>query len=285
MKDISKNGDAFNLSDSELFDEAIERRVIDCLAEFAAGAGHELNNPLAIISGLAQNLLKTENDPQKRLAYASIIAQTSRAYEMIADVRAFARPPLPEIKKFGLESFFNDWTRREILRVEKKKVEIQVDLSCEIEDLEIETDMSMLSSILDALGKNAFEIIEPSSGKLFFFCRLCDDITEVEEERQECANINSEFLDHSNEKDQNARRFLEIGVENNGANISEQDLKYMFAPFYSGRQAGRGLGFGLSKAWRYAEVLGIQLVCTRSRRFSSGLRWATIIPLSCVEDV
>ena len=37
---------------------------LDALAEFAAGAGHELNNPLAVIVGRAQLLLAAETDPQ-----------------------------------------------------------------------------------------------------------------------------------------------------------------------------------------------------------------------------
>ena len=71
--------------DNSRYDEAFEQRVIDCLAEFAAGAGHELNNPLAIISGIAQRLLSDETDLRKRTDLAKVIAQTKRAFEMIAE--------------------------------------------------------------------------------------------------------------------------------------------------------------------------------------------------------
>jgi len=30
----------------------------------------------------------------------------------------------------------------------------------------------------------------------------------------------------------------------------------IFDPYYSGREAGRGLGFGLPKAWRIMQLLG-----------------------------
>ncbi|MCA9048009.1 MAG: hypothetical protein KDA89_04740, partial [Planctomycetaceae bacterium] len=36
---------------------------LDSLGEFAAGAGHEINNPVAAISGRAQMLLRDETDP------------------------------------------------------------------------------------------------------------------------------------------------------------------------------------------------------------------------------
>ena len=39
---------------------------LESLAEFAAGAGHELNNPVATIVGRVQLLLRDETDPARR---------------------------------------------------------------------------------------------------------------------------------------------------------------------------------------------------------------------------
>ena len=38
--------------------ERLQTSKLSALAEFAAGAGHEINNPLAVISGQAQYVLK-----------------------------------------------------------------------------------------------------------------------------------------------------------------------------------------------------------------------------------
>ena len=51
---------------------------LEAMAEFAAGAGHEVNNPLATIIGRAQMLLKDERDPQRRQMLVSIGAQVYR---------------------------------------------------------------------------------------------------------------------------------------------------------------------------------------------------------------
>jgi len=64
-----------------------------CIADFAAGAGHEMNNPLAVISGRAQLLLRDEHDVERRHALALIRTQALRVHEMIADLMLFARPP------------------------------------------------------------------------------------------------------------------------------------------------------------------------------------------------
>src|SRR5262249_24379523 len=67
----------------------------EAIAEFAAGAGHEINNPLATIAGRAQMLLRDESDFNRRQDVATIGAQAMRVRDMIGDLMLFARPPAP----------------------------------------------------------------------------------------------------------------------------------------------------------------------------------------------
>lgn len=247
--------EAPRLDEDSLYDEVIEKRIIDGLAEFAAGAGHELNNPLAIISGTVQNLLKKETNPSTRRSLALIDAQAKRAYEMIADVRGFARPPMPENAAVSVSCVWNEWVLREERRVLNSNKSVSRRFSVEDkEELTIETDVAMLNCALDAIGKNACEAVA-DGGSLLFFCdrRLGD-------ENGSCG-------------------VWELGVEDDGRGISDEERELVFSPFFSGRQAGRGLGFGLSKAWRYAETLGFRLVCEKSKSFSQGCRWFVEIPI------
>jgi signal transduction histidine kinase len=43
---------------------------------------------------------------------------------------------------------------------------------------------------------------------------------------------------------------IRIIVRDDGPGVPEHIRPHIFDPFFSGREAGRGLGFGLSKAWR-----------------------------------
>jgi C4-dicarboxylate-specific signal transduction histidine kinase len=52
-------------------------------------------------------------------------------------------------------------------------------------------------------------------------------------------------------------------VHDDGPGISDEARRHMFDPFYSGREAGRGLGFGLSKCWRIVTDHGGQVVVQR----------------------
>ncbi len=68
---------------------------LEAMAEFAAGAGHEINNPVATIAGRAALLLKSESDPERRRALETIGGQAYRIRDMIGDAMTFARPPEP----------------------------------------------------------------------------------------------------------------------------------------------------------------------------------------------
>jgi signal transduction histidine kinase len=47
-----------------------------------------------------------------------------------------------------------------------------------------------------------------------------------------------------------------LRITDRGHGLTLLDCEHLFDPFYSGRQAGRGLGFGLSKCWRIATMHG-----------------------------
>ena len=84
---------------------------LESLAEFAAGAGHELNNPLATIVGRVQLLLRDETDPARRQALETIAGQAYRVRDMISDVMLFARPPQSESRAGDLSEVVDTVTR------------------------------------------------------------------------------------------------------------------------------------------------------------------------------
>jgi C4-dicarboxylate-specific signal transduction histidine kinase len=68
----------------------------------------------------------------------------------------------------------------------------------------------------------------------------------------------------------------EVLVRDDGPGISDQSRQHMFDPFFSGREAGRGLGFGASKCWRIVTDHGGQVVI---HRCSAGAEVAIQLPL------
>ena len=75
--------------------EAVVRRAerMASLGHTLAGVAHELNNPLAAISGFAQILLKTSLPKDDRNAIETIHREAKRAAKIVKDLLTFARRP------------------------------------------------------------------------------------------------------------------------------------------------------------------------------------------------
>ena len=141
----------------ERFAETLEREKLEAMAEFAAGAGHEINNPLTVIAGRAQLFLRQETDPERRRALALVNAQAMRVYEMIADMRLFARPPEPQREPTDLVALADRVAREISARAAEQ--ETLVCRSGESEPVVVEVDPAQWGVALAALCHNALDAL------------------------------------------------------------------------------------------------------------------------------
>jgi signal transduction histidine kinase len=203
----------------ENFLQTLETEKLDSLKELAYGAGHEINNPLANISARAQTLLRDERDPERKRMLASINSQAFRAHEMIADMMLFARPPRAKAEPFDVARLVRGLYDE--LGQQAAAQQTQLVLRAPLEPLPIVADQTQIAVALRSLCTNALEALV-SGGRV--------DIA----------------LDKPSPGDESVR----ITIADNGPGISAEARRHLFDPFYSGREAGRGLGLGLSKCWR-----------------------------------
>ena len=197
------------------------------LGEFAAGAGHEINNPLAIISGQAQYVLShaedwllSDDEGHTIKALQTIISQTKRIHGMLLDLMQFARPAAARPTYFDLPTLIGEVVASLRELAETREVELQTQLP---ERREAWADRKQVGIALHCLVKNAVEAA-PLGGWV---------------------RVRIEVSDR-----------LEIQVEDNGQGPTPEQRPHLFDPFYSGRNAGRGKGFGLPVAWRLARQQG-----------------------------
>jgi hypothetical protein len=210
------------------FHETLEIEKLEAMAEFAAGAGHEINNPLTVIAGRAQLFLHEESDPERRRALALISAQAMRVYEMIADMMLFARPPRPELQTVEVVGMIDALVAELLPRATRQ--ETTFCRTVNPQPVFIQADPVQLQVALRAICQNAFEALG-SGGR-------------VEIDAEKGAGV---FI---SQKQRLPTPFVAIRIRDDGPGITSEERRHIFDPFYSARQAGRGLGMGLAKAWR-----------------------------------
>jgi len=203
----------------------VRARSISMIAEMAAGAAHELNNPLSVISGRAQMLLQGCEDEDTGRALKVITEKTHEASGIVTDLMQFAKPsaPQPISQQLGhvLESHCQHW------RAGSSLGEQDLTLSLADAGVVVYADPAQLEQILEAVVTNAIEAGKGESSRV---------------------NVNSP----SRVSDETVR----IVVEDNGAGMSPDVSEHAFDPFFSSRPAGRGRGLGLARAYRLAEING-----------------------------
>jgi signal transduction histidine kinase len=203
--------------------ERLATLKLNAVAELAAGASHEINNPLAVISGQAQYLLSHETEPDRTKSLQKIVGQAQRIHQILNDLMNFARPAPPQ--KQAVQP--GELVGAVVESLRSLAASRQVQLLCPEAPAtsgHILGDAAQLKMALVALLRNAVEAA-PAEG--WASLRL-----------------------------QPAGDDLEFVVEDNGPGPTPAAREHMFDPFYSGRSAGRGRGLGLTMAWRLARQNG-----------------------------
>ena len=208
-----------------------DRRIIpsadklEAMAEFAAGAGHEINNPIATIVGRVQMLLREEKDPDRRQSLATIGGQAYRVRDMIGDAMLFARPPVPRPDLLNLQTIMQEVLTSLSREISESGIQVSVEIS---ERHSIWADETQCKVVLSNLISNCLNVLD----------------------------VDGHVRVVSEEMVTDSMRVLQIRVIDNGPGLTEEEEEHLFDPFYSARQAGRGLGFGLSKCWRILALHG-----------------------------
>jgi signal transduction histidine kinase len=228
-------------ADADCLHDALERQVVAteqrlrasklaAMAEFAAGAGHEINNPLAVISGQAQYVLAhaahwftPEAGDAPRQSLQAIITQTKRIHNLLRDLMQFARPSPPRPTWFDLTELLAESAAAVRELAEQRHVRLEVQTG--EEKVSVCADREQVKTALAHVLRNAVEAA-PAEG----WAR---------------AVLQAPTADR-----------VALAVEDSGPGPEETKRDHLFDPFYSGRCAGRGRGLGLPTAWRLVRLQG-----------------------------
>jgi signal transduction histidine kinase len=229
--------------------ERLRTLKLNALAELAAGAGHEINNPLAVISGQAQYLLQREVDPARQLALHKIVAQAQRIHEILTELMQFARPTRPQKQLLDVPSLIREVIGTLADMAVQRRVRLTSPELERSQPLSLYADSRHLRTAIAALLRNAIEAA-PADG---------------------WASIRLETP--------TAER-IELIVEDSGPGPAVRE--HLFDPFFSARPAGRGRGLGLPTAWRLAREHGGDIILDES---APATRFILRLPRETTTDI
>ena len=226
---MSERARFLQLRDS--YDRTLHQEKLASMRELAYGASHEINNPLANISTRAQSLLRDERDPERRRKLATIHTQAMRAHEMISDMMLFAKPPALRPQEVDLHQLVDAAIRE--LEPDAQQQSTQLRRTPRNQAPKVEADPEHLLLALRAIGANALQGLG-SGGSIDW-------------------EVGTPAVSDAQSGDSYAAAIV---VRDTGPGMSDEVLRHAFDPFFSGREAGRGLGFGLSKVWKIMQLHG-----------------------------
>lgn len=230
--------------------EIMKARTLVTISEMAAGAAHEMNNPLAVISGRSQLLAATLTDEKSKRSAQQIVDQSHRLSGMITELMAFAKPepPKPASARIGdiITAAITQATSRE------GQSDRTVDFTA-TEVPPINVDSAQISTALAEVVDNALQATETNRAPVTV----------------------TAGLDPFGGK-------VVITVTDNGVGMDEATLRRAFDPFFSAKPAGRRRGMGLSKAQRFIDAAGGSIRI--ESRPGTGTRALILLPIAAPEE-
>lgn len=205
--------------------EVLRSKTVLMVAEMAAGAAHEMNNPLMVISGRSKLLEQELSDPKQRDAARKIFDNSQRLSAMITELMAFACPEAAAAAEVPV----NTLLERALATAKQAQdpADTQVEHRPPGQSPPAMVDADQISAAVAEVIVNAIQASPEKGGRV---------------------EVSSAFDAVSNQ--------VVLTVTDNGCGMDEATLKNAFAPYFSSKRAGRRRGMGLAKALRWIEANG-----------------------------
>ena len=218
----------------------IQRRMqqqdrLAAVGQMAAGIAHDFNNILAVILLYAEMVVNLPDLNQRVRERMLIIAQQCRrASELIQQILDFSRKSVLERQPMDLLPFLKE----QVKMLERTLPEnIKITLDADPDQYIVEADPTRMQQAILNLAVNARDAM-PDGGNLLirassikggtgFHCVTCGQVTDGD--------------------------WICIAVQDSGMGILQKDLAYIFEPFYTTKEPGKGTGLGLAQVYGIAK--------------------------------
>ncbi|HLE22849.1 MAG TPA: ATP-binding protein [Anaerolineales bacterium] len=197
--------------------QLVQSEKLAAVGTLAAGIVHDIKNPLAVISGLTEELQEGLT-PESAIAMplTQIRENAVRASGIVTDLLKFARQSNPE------KRYQNVWdTVRTAVRLNdylSRRANVRVGVDLTARPVMTMYDAQQIEQVLVNLIQNAVHAMTPQGGLLSLVVRAVPP-------------------------------WVEIEIRDTGVGISAKNLGRIFDPFFTTKPPGEGTGLGLSVSY------------------------------------
>jgi len=218
-----------NRQSEEMYHDLLQSHRLATVGRLAAGAAHEINNPLTVISGQLQILkAKAENnggtDDGSLKRFNSMLGKVEKISRITRDLLAYGRPQKAHAKAIALKNIVTQAVDAVSHRQGFSHIRFSINIPEDLPNLFV--DAQQLGQIFINLLINA-QLAMPENGSIGI-----------------SASVSLK------------RKRIKINLSDTGCGIAPEHLPTIFDPFFTTRDPDKGTGLGLSIVHTLVETNG-----------------------------
>ena len=186
------------------------------IGQLAAGAAHEIRNPLTSIKSMIQYVQDDIQEPKKQNMIKTVLQEVDRINDILAGLLSFSRQNNPVKHEFDLAVLIDQTV--DFIRNTRMKKQITINTSCFAPSVPIVADHDQLKQVLMNIFLNAIDAIEHEG-------TIDVNVQSAKTDGEACYTVT---------------------ITDNGKGIEEGSLENLFDPFYTTKEDGTGLGLSIS---------------------------------------
>jgi signal transduction histidine kinase len=206
----------------------VQSEKLVSLGQLAAGAAHEINNPLAAILGFSDLLADDPAIPEKARATATKIRdQARRTKTLVGNLLSFARQVPPERTLLDINTVVNNAAQLRTLDLRSATTRVELQLESVLPG--VRGDGNQLMQVFFNIISNALDAMEAANGGVLTIKTIRD------------------------------RSNVVVLFSDSGPGIKEPHR--VFDPFYTTKPVGKGTGLGLSICFGIIQEHAGKILC------------------------
>jgi len=227
------------------------------LGQLAAGAAHEIRNPLTSIRSTIQYLQKTITDSIKKEFVIGLIEEVDRINEIIEGLLSFSKPTKPETEQIDLYSLLEQTLT--LVATSAKKRKIEIDYKFNAPEKQLKADPSQLKQVFLNIIMNALQAMDDGG-------ILQITVESSRTEAQYASELPAKFF---------------IIFQDTGEGIPKESLEHVFDPFYTTKKDGTGLGLSISYGiiQQHGGDIEIESITKEEKSETRGTKVTIVLPI------